>query len=60
MTNMTPALIKAQKKYNKEKTKSFILKLNRQADADVIERLEQAENKQGYIKNLIRKDIKKD
>jgi hypothetical protein len=59
MAKMSPALVKAQKKYNRTKTKSFTLKLNKETDADVIERLEKAENKQGYIKELIRKDIEK-
>jgi hypothetical protein len=59
MAKMSPALVKAQKKYNRTKTRSFIFKFNKGTDADVIERLEKAENKQGYIKALIRKDIEK-
>lgn len=56
---MSPALIKAQKKYDKSKTKSFTFKFNRRTDADIINRLEGVDNKQGYIKELIRKDLKK-
>lgn len=41
----------------KNNYKGFYLKLNREDDADVIERLEGKSNKQGYIKELIRDDI---
>ena len=33
------------------------LKLNKAADEDIIERLHQQKNRQGYIKDLIRADI---
>jgi hypothetical protein len=33
------------------------LKLNDRTDADILEWLSQVGNKQGYIKDLIRKDI---
>lgn len=59
MTKMSPALIKAQEKYNKSKTKSFTFKFNKRTDADIITHLEGMENKQGYIKELIRKDLEK-
>lgn len=42
------------------KFKGYYLKLNEVADRDIIERLESAPNKQGYIKNLIRIDISLD
>jgi hypothetical protein len=35
------------------------LDLNRNTDSDIIDFLDQCENKQGYIKRLIRKDMKK-
>ena len=57
---MTEAQKRAQKKYdeaNKDKWRMIHLKLNRQTDADIIEKLEQSENIQGYIKELIRADI---
>lgn len=39
--------------------KRYLLELNRNTDADVIEKLDNlTESKQGYIKRLIRKDIK--
>ena len=37
--------------------KGLYLKLNKVNDADVIERLNNQSNKQGYIKDLIRTDI---
>ena len=36
------------------------LKLHKKNDAPVIEKLEEEENKQGYIKGLILEDIKND
>ena len=33
------------------------LKLNKAADGDIIHRLDEQKNKQGYIKDLIRTDI---
>lgn len=51
---------RAQKKYdeaNKDKFRMIHLKLNRETDADIIEKLEQSNNIQGYIKELIRADI---
>ena len=51
---------RAQKKYdeaNKDKYRMVQMKLNRETDADIIEKLEQSENIQGYIKELIRADI---
>lgn len=50
--------IKASAKYDKANTKSFHLKLNKKTDKDIIDRLDSVDNKQGYVKGLIRKDIK--
>ena len=50
---------RASQKYDAENTKGLYLKLNIKTDADVIERLDEVKNKQGYIKDLIREDIKK-
>lgn len=47
---------KASAKYDKENTIGIYLKLNKTTDADIIAKLAAIENKQGYIKNLIRKD----
>ena len=40
--------------------KGVYLKLNTQADEDIITRLDSQSNKQGYIKDLIRTDIELD
>lgn len=40
--------------------KGIYLKLNKQADEDIITRLDEQKNKQGYIKGLIRTDISLD
>ncbi len=54
----TKAQIKASNKYDKENTKQIALRLNKKTDADIIEHLEKQSSKQGYIKELIRKDMK--
>jgi len=53
----TQAQLKASAKYDKANTKSIFLKLNIKTDADVLQYLETVGNKQGYIKELIRKDM---
>ena len=53
------AQIKANRKYDSLNTKNYIIKLNKKTDADIIEKLSSVENRQGYIKALIRKDIDK-
>lgn len=55
----TESQIRASVKYNKEKTVQISLKLNRSTDADLIDSLNRIANKQGYIKELIRRDIAK-
>ena len=54
----TKATIKAVAKYDRVNTIRFGIKLNRKTDADIIARLGEVGNKQGYIKRLIRNDIK--
>ena len=53
----TKAQLKASNKYDKENTKSVLLKLNKKTDADIIEMLDAVPSKMGYIKDLIRQDI---
>jgi hypothetical protein len=48
---------RASAKYDAANTIRISLKLNLTTDADIIRRLEQSCNKQGYIKELIRKDM---
>lgn len=50
---------RAKEKYDKLNTVQIKLKLNKKTDKDILEMLEQCGNKQGYIKNLIRKDLQK-
>lgn len=56
----TEAQIKAQAKYDAENTRQVHLKLNRRTDSDVLEKLDNVQSKQGYIKELIRRDLAKE
>ena len=51
--------MRPQDKYNKEKTITVLIRLFKSTDADIIAKLDQQENKTGYIKALIRADIEK-
>ena len=53
MTTST-AQLKAINKYNKEKTKTYLLRLNRETDRELIELLENTDNKTGLIKGLLK------
>ena len=53
----TKAKIRANNKYNQANTVQVIIRLNKKTDADIIEKLQSVDNKAGYIKALIRKDI---
>lgn len=46
-----------QAEWSKKNTKGFYIKLCNKTDADIISWLSDMDNKQGYIKNLIRMDI---
>lgn len=48
----------AKKKWDRENTVVVTMKLNKNQDADIIEKLNSVDNKQGYIKRLIREDAK--
>ena len=48
-----------QAKYDAANVKHYGLKLNKKTDADIIEWLDSQENKQSYLKELIRADIAK-
>ena len=54
----TEAQIRAQAKYDKSNTRQVVLKLNVNTDADILARLDDTSNKQGYIKNLVRSDMR--
>jgi hypothetical protein len=53
------ALKDAVARYDATHTKQIHLKLNLTTDADILNRLDEVGNKQGYIKELIRKDLEK-
>lgn len=50
---------KASAKYNKSNVLKVNVNINRNTDADIIAWFENIPNKQGYIKELIRKDMNK-
>ena len=59
MSKLTEAQIRAIKKYEAKNCVRLSMKLNKVTDADILERLEEVESKQGYVKDLIREDIRK-
>lgn len=54
----TEAEMRASIKYAKANVTQIKFSFNNKTDADIIEKLNNIGNKQGYIKDLIRKDIK--
>lgn len=48
---------KAALKYMRKNTMGISLRLNSKIDADICDKLKSVENKNSYIKDLIRKDI---
>lgn len=54
----TEAQRRAKEKYDRANTKGLYLKLNLKTDADILDWLEKQENVQGYIKELIRTDMR--
>lgn len=51
------AQLRSSAKYDAANTKGLYLKFNKKTDADILTWLDSIDNKQGYIKDLIRKDI---
>ena len=49
---------RASAKYDKTNTVQVILKLNKNTDGDILDKLRAVPNRQGYIKSLIREDLK--
>ena len=45
--------------WDRDNTKMVHVKLNRKTDADILKKLEEQSNVQGYIKQLIREDMKR-
>lgn len=54
----TEAQKRASAKYDAQNTKRYSLKLNLVTDADILARLEAVGNVQGYIKELVRRDMR--
>lgn len=54
----TKAQKRASAKYDAQNTKRYSLKLNLVTDADILARLEAVGNVQGYIKELVRRDMR--
>ena len=50
----------ARKAWLKENVRYFSLKLMRSTDEELIAKLEEQESIQGYIKDLIRKDVERE
>ena len=57
---VSEAGLRAQYKYDKSNTQQVMLKLNRNTDADILMKLDSMENRQGYIKELVRKDMREE
>lgn len=55
----TQAQKRASIKYDALNTTRLYIRLNNKTDSDILEHLDQIENKQGYVKDLIRKDMKR-
>ena len=55
----TPAERKAFAKYQAEHIKVYRFKLNDRTDGELIQHLDSQDNVQGYIKALIREDMKR-
>lgn len=47
----------AKERYDKAKTKMYTIKVFKNTELDIIEKLDSVPNKAGYIKKLIRDDI---
>lgn len=56
---VTDAQKQASARYDAACTKQIKLKLNTKTDADILDLLNRKDNMQGYIKTLIREDIKR-
>ena len=55
---LTPlSQVRAQARYDKDHTTGFYLKLNLKTDLDIIKWLNRQKNKQGALKQLIRKEL---
>jgi hypothetical protein len=51
---------KAVAKYKQKYIRQIVLRLNKKTDSDILTKLDAVDNRQGYIKKLIREDIGKE
>jgi hypothetical protein len=49
----------AKKRWVRENTTRIVMNLNHNTDKDILDRLKSQDSVQGYIKRLIREDMKK-
>lgn len=49
-----------QARYNEKTRRRYVLNLNKNTDGEILEHLEKLPNVQGYLKELIRADMKRD
>lgn len=54
---MTQAQLNAQRRYQNRVIAQVLVKLHREKDVDILEKLETVESKNGYIKECIRRDL---
>lgn len=59
MAKTSAAQIRANMKYDKENTVRVAFAINKNTESDILEWLNKQDNKNGYIKSLIRSDINK-
>lgn len=57
---MSTSHTKTVNAYHKRASHQYHLELHKANDADIIRKLDTVDNKQGYIKTLIRRDIQGD
>lgn len=53
------AMYPTQKRYIKKVMRSVMVSFNRNTEPELVEWIEQQENKQGYIKRLVREDMER-
>lgn len=56
---VTEAKKRANAKYDKNNTRQIMLKLNLNTDKEILDHLDRQNNRQGYIKRLIREDMER-
>lgn len=51
---------RASSKYDKKNTRQITFKFNLTTDKDILDKLDRVDNRQGYVKALIRQDMAQD